>query len=75
MSTDLLGILLTPSWCLSRTNGGNYLPADVRNGRPPNTGLEMICALLEYYAAYSGNSLPMSRGKMSALEEGADRFS
>jgi len=75
MSTDLLGILLAVSWCLYGTTGGNYQPDDIRNGHPPNTSLEVICALMKYYAAYSGNSLPTFRGKMSALEDGADRSS
>jgi len=47
MSTDLVAILLTVSWCLSGTTGGNYLAADIPNGHPPNTSLEVICALLE----------------------------
>jgi hypothetical protein len=75
VSTDLLGIPLTLSWCLSGTTGGNYLPAHIQIGHSPNTSLEVICALLEYYAAYRGNSLPTFRGNMSALEDGADRFS
>jgi len=48
MSTDLLGILLAVSWCLYGTTGGNYLPDDIRNGHPPNTSLEVICALMKY---------------------------
>ena len=37
-----------------------------------------ICALLGYYVAYSGNSLPTFRDNLSVpftLEDGADRFS
>ena len=75
MSPDRLGIQLTVLWCSSRANGGNYLPADIRHGRPPNTSVEVICALLECYAAYIGNALRTFRGNMSTLEDGADRFS
>jgi len=75
MSTDLLAIQLTVLWCWSGTNDGNYLPADTRNGHRPNTSLEVMCALLEYYAAYIGNVLRTFRGNVSALEDGAERYS
>jgi len=52
-----------------------FPPRSNRECNLQNSFANEICALLGYYVAYSGNSLPMFRDNFLTLENGADRLS